>query len=98
MADYAFQVTQALNYDTTSFKSGDILFQKQLKTQKAIESNIFVGVEEVLKNTFLGDQASLLDDAFSATGEILILEKDELRNITDKLLTPYAIKKYLSIR
>jgi hypothetical protein len=96
MADYAFQVTQALNYDTTSFKSGDILFQKQLKTQKAIESNIFVGVEEVLKNTFLGDQASLLDDAFSATGEILILEKDELRNITDKLLTPYAIKKYLS--
>jgi hypothetical protein len=96
MADYAFQVTQALNYDTTSFKSGDILFQKQLKTQKAIESNIFVGVEGVLKNTFLGDQASLLDDAFSATGEILILEKDELRNITDKLLTPYAIKKYLS--
>ena len=96
MADYSFDVTQALNYDTTSFKNGDVLFQKQIKTQKAIDSNIFIGVEQVLDNTFLGEQAELLDDAFSATGEILILEKDEFRNITDKMLTPYAIKKYLS--
>jgi len=96
MADYSFDVNQALNYDTTSFRSGDILFQKQLKTKKALESNIFIGIQDILDNTFLGEQADLLDDAFAATGEILVLEKPEFRDITDKLLTPFAIKKYLS--
>ncbi len=96
MAEYAFLMNQAMNYDTSSYKGGDFLHRKQLRTQLALDSNIFVGIQDVLDNTFLKTEIELLDKATEAVGEILKLEKGAYRYITNKVLDPYALNKYLS--
>jgi energy-coupling factor transporter ATP-binding protein EcfA2 len=97
MAEYSFKLTQASNYDTTRFRSGNSLFKKQTRTDVASESNIFSSVDEVLKNTHLGEQAYFLDLAVQAVGEYLQLDKEDIRqNITDDILRPYAEDSYLS--
>lgn len=95
MAEHLFDVNQALSYDTTRFANGDALTRKQYRTQKALDSNIFAGVKEILDNTFLQTQADFLDDSVEAIGEILPLEKAEFTNITNQVLDPYMKNKYL---
>ena len=96
MAEHLFDVNQALSYDTTRFANGDALTRKQYRTQKALDSNIFAGVKEILDKTFLQFQADVLDDSVEAVGEILPLEKDEFTNITNRVLSPFMKNKYLS--
>ena len=97
MAEYSFKLTQASNYDTTRFRSGNSLFKKQTRTDVASETNIFSSVNEVLDSTHLGQQAYFLDLAVQAVGEYLQLDKEDIRqNITDDILRPYAEDSYLS--
>ena len=96
MAEFSFKLTQASNYDTTKFKSGDTLFKKQTRTDVAREVNIFSSVDKILDNNFIGEQAKLLDKAAESLGEILKLEKDQFTIITNSVLKSYAENEYLS--
>ena len=96
MAEYNFKMTQATNYDTTKFSSGDALLKKQMRTEKALYTNIFEGIDDILKRSFIGQQADVYDNSMEIMGEILKLEKDEFRDITDQILAPYAADEYLS--
>lgn len=96
MADYNYKLSQASNYDTTKFKSGDILFLKQVRTALARQTNIISSVDDILSSSFIGYQSLLLDYAMESVGEIMKLEKDEFRSITDELLRAYAENYYMS--
>ena len=95
MAEYNYKLSQATNYDTTKFRSGDSLFLKQTRTKAARESNIFSSVDNILDSTFIGEQAATLDLSMEAMGQILKLEQPEFSIITDDVLTPYAENQFL---
>jgi len=97
MAEYSFKLTQASNYDTSKFRSGDSLFRKQTRTSIANEENIFSSVNDLLDSSHLGVQAYYLDLSVKAVAKYLQIDKPEIRqNITDDLLRPYATDSYLS--
>jgi len=97
MAEYNYKLSQATNYDTTKFRSGDSLFLKQTRTRVARESNIFSSVDNILDSTFIGEQAATLDLSNEAVGQILILEKPEFSIITEEVLNPYAENQFLGV-
>lgn len=96
MAEFSFKLTQASNYDTTKFRSGDTLFKKQTRSDIARETNIFSSVDKILDNNFIGEQANLLDRAAESMGEILKLDKSEFTIITNSVLKSYAEREFLS--
>jgi hypothetical protein len=95
MAEYNFKLTQATNYDTTKFKSGDSLFKKQTRTALARQKNIFSSVDKILEGSFIGKQADFLDKSMEAVGAVLKLEEDEFAVITDEVLRPFSENEYL---
>jgi len=95
MSEYMSDINQALTYDTAKFGNGEALSKKQYRTERALSNNIFGGVQELLDNTFLGEQSKFLDKGINAIGEILKLEGRDFRNITNQVLDPYMKNKYL---
>ena len=95
MAEYNFKLTQATNYDTTKFRSGDSLFKKQTRTAIAKQKNIFSSVDKILEGSFIGKQVDFLDKSMEAIGSILKLEQDEFAVITDEVLRPFSEDEYL---
>jgi hypothetical protein len=95
MAQHMFDFTQAVNYDTTRFRSDDSLFNKQVKTELAA-NNIISSVDNVLKATHIGKLANFLDRASNALGAIMKLNQEEFRDIIEDVLRPYAENKFLS--
>jgi hypothetical protein len=96
MAEYNFKFTQATNYDTTKFRSGDTLSRKQMRTSDAIKSNIISSVSDIMKNSFIGEQERLLSQLAEATGTIFKLEENQFRVIIDSVLKPYKANEYMS--
>jgi len=96
MAKYNFNFTQAINFDTTKFKSSDALGRKIMKSDIAKETNIFTSPEEVLNNSHIGLQKRILEMSDDAVGSIFILDQDRFRGITDKILDQYKRKEYMS--
>ena len=95
MSDYLSDTNQALTYDTAKFSNGEALSKKQYRTKRALENNIFRGVEQLLDNTFLGNQAEVTDNGVNAIGEILKLESRPFTAITNQVLAPYMQNKYM---
>lgn len=96
MAEYSFKLTQASNYDTTSFRSTNSLYRKQTRTQLAREKNIFNSVDKLLDSSFIGEQSFLLAYSSEALGEILKLDGYKYRQIINEVLKPYAEKEFFS--
>ena len=96
MAEYSFKLTQASNYDTTKFQSGDSLQLKQWRTEAAKNSNIISSVGELLENNFIGTQAKYLDKSMDAMGEALVLESPEFTDVTNEVLKSYEQDMFLS--
>ncbi len=96
MAEQSFKLTQAMNYDTTKFRSSGSLFRKQTRTENARKFNIFTSVDDVLNNSFIGDQSTLVAKAFEGLGTILKLDQYQFRAIINKVLKPFANNDYLS--
>jgi len=102
LAEYNFDLTQAINYDTTRYRSGDTLFKKQVRTDMTIAKSPFSGIAELLNpenpKIFIAKQRHLLDLSMEAMGEILKLEQDQFRiPVIDPLLKPYARNKYVGV-
>ena len=96
MADYNFKFTQAINYDTSKFKSADALSKKVMKTDLATENNIFTSPTEVLGNSHIGNQKKILGLSVGATGAIFVLDQDRFRAITDKILDQYKQREFIA--
>lgn len=96
MSQQMFKLTQATNYDTTKFKNGEALLKKQARTESAKQTNIFSSVEDILNNSFIGDQAELLDRVMDGMGEILKLEQPQFVTITKRVLNTFLNNEYLS--
>jgi hypothetical protein len=97
MAEQSFKFTQATNYDTTKFRSGEALTRKQFLTEKARAQNIICCVDNILEETFIGKQAYLLNSFRQAMGTVFKTEQDIYRFITENtLMKAYAEDEYLS--
>lgn len=96
MAQYAFKLTQATNYDTTKFRSAEAMGKKRMRTETAEESNIFTSAKDILNNSFIGEQAYLTEKSMNALGAILKLDQLQYSVITNKVLEPYIANEYLS--
>jgi hypothetical protein len=96
MAKNLFDVTQAINYDTTSFKNADDLYRKQRFTALTNHVNPISSPSKILNSSHLGTLAKTLDRAGVALGEILKFNKPEFRNILEGVIYQYASNPYLS--
>ena len=96
MAEHLFDFSQATNYDTSRFRSGESFRRKRLRTQIAREKNIFTSVDDLFKSTFLGKQKDLVEKSMQSMGAIFKLEEDRFSIITDSVLRPFQENKYLS--
>ena len=95
MAEYSFKLTQASNYDTTKFRSGDEFSRKQTRTATARNKNIFSSVDKLLNSSFIGNQAKFIDSAMSSLGEIIKTEKDDFTIITNDVIKPFLENEFL---
>jgi hypothetical protein len=96
MAEFNFRFSQAINYDTTKFRSGDALVRKQWRTEAARKTNIISSVDDIFKNSFIGDLEKALGFSMDAMGAIFKLETAEMREITEIVLRPYGENDYIS--
>lgn len=97
MAEQNFKFTQAINYDTTKFRSGEALTRKQFLTEKARTQNIICCVDNILEETFIGKQAYFLNSFRQAMGTVFKTEQDIYRFITENtIMKAYAEDEYLS--
>ena len=96
MAEYNYKLTQATNYDTTRFGSGEEFARKQLRTDNARKASIISSVDNILNTTFVGKLEKLLSSSMQSMGAIFRLEQDDMRIITEDVLRPFSENEYLS--
>ena len=96
MAEYNFSFTQATNYDTSRFGSGDVFARKEWATQAANDVNIIYSAENILNSTFIGKQANFMARSMNAMSAVFNLERPDLRIITESIMKVYGKNKYLS--
>lgn len=96
MAEFSFKFSQAINYDTTKFKTAEGFERKNTKSEGAKTLNIISSVNKLLDGTFIGIQKDFLSSAVSAVGGFMKLEQERFRAITEEVLKPYEEKEFMS--
>ena len=96
MAEQSYNFSQAINYDTTKFRSGDALARKQWRTQLVRNANIISSVDDVLRSSFLGNLERALSFSMEAMGTMFKLETSQMRMLVEDILRPYGENKYVS--
>jgi hypothetical protein len=100
VANGLFELTQATNYDTSRFRSGDELRRKTLKGQNQVKeqrSKFTVGnAEELLAATHIGMLKQTLNAADAALGSILKFNTAPFRSLINDVIDPYAGNQFLS--
>ena len=96
MADFSSKLIQATNYDTSKSKSLEAHSRKKTKTELARDTNIFSGVDELLKSSYIGNQKDLLDKLMSALGGIMKLESPDFSIITNEAMRTYEEREFMS--
>ena len=96
LADANFQLTQAINYDTTSFRNADDLYRKQLMTEIAQNEGLISSPKKILGTSFIGTEERVLDRASIALGEILKFNSPEFRGVIEDAIQQYAANVYMS--
>lgn len=88
MAEQLFRVVQGTNFDTASFNDPFLVFKKQLLFNRA-KDTIFTGVDELLKESFLGTLGKGITDIRNIIAQILTSDQGQVRVTLEKVLTPY---------
>jgi hypothetical protein len=95
-----FELTQATNYDTTRFRSGDELRKKELKGKNQIKgqrTKYTIGdAQALLDATHIGVLKETLNRADAALGAILKFNTAPFRSLINDIIDPYAANQYLS--
>ena len=95
LATANFQMSQAVNYDTTNFKNSDELYRKNVMSDSAKENNVFTGIDEILDSSFIGKIKLALNNSTKALGEVLKFNQDEYRAVIQNVLEFYAKNQYI---
>ena len=95
MAEYNFSFTQAINYDTTKFRSGDALARKQWRSEMAKQKNIISSIDKVFETTFLGDLKQALSFSMDAMSTVFKLESAPMRKLVEDIIKPFGENKYV---
>ncbi len=95
LADALFNITQATNYDTSSFKNADDLHRKQVRTALTEAVSIISSPEKILNVSFLRGIERALDRATDALGSILKFNQFEFRGVIEDAINVYAANQYL---
>ena len=96
MAQASFDLTQAINYDTTTFRNADELDRKQLKTELVEKEGMLSSPSKILASSPIGEQKNYLDKSTEALGAILKFNSNEFRGVIKDAIRAYAQSKYLS--
>lgn len=96
LGSQSFNLTQAINYDTTNFRNADELYKKTVLTDIAKEENAFTSPDVILESSFLGTVKQALEDSTRALGTILKFNQDEFRGVLQDTLKYYASSKYIN--
>ena len=96
LADANFEITQAINYDTTSFKNADDLGRKQLKTTLAEQNSLISSPSKIINSSFLKALEKALDKSTDALSGILKFNTPEFRGVIENAIKQYAGNVYLS--
>jgi hypothetical protein len=91
MANQMFTVTQGSNFDTATFNDPYLVFKKFEQLKKA-QNTIISSVDDLLKNSFLGDLSGTIGDIRDAYSTILLSDADYMRDIMENVLRPYIDK------
>ena len=95
LADALFNITQATNYDTTSFKNADDLHRKQVRTELVEATSLISSPEKIINGSFIRSIERALDKATDALGAILKFNKPEFRGVIEDAIKTYAANQYL---
>ncbi len=96
LADENFNFTQAINYDTTTFRNADDFYRKELMTDRAQQKGAISSPKKVLDSSFLGTEKTVLDQSNSALGAILKFNQPEFRGVLENTIQQYAEKFYIA--
>jgi hypothetical protein len=96
LADANFEITQAINYDTTSFKNADDLGRKQLRTKLAEQDSLISSPSKIMNSSFLKALEKALDKSTDAMSGILKFNTPEFRGVIENAIKQYAGNVYLS--
>ena len=100
VANGLFELTQATNYDTSRFRSGDELRRKELRGENQVQgrrTKFTVGnAEALLAATHIGMLKQTLNAADSALGAILKFNTAPFRSLINDVIDPYAGNQFLS--
>jgi hypothetical protein len=95
LSDALFNITQATNYDTSSFKNADDLHRKQLRTDIEEALSMISSPKKILDISFLRGIERALDRATDALGAILKFNQFEFRGVIEDAINVYAANQYL---
>lgn len=96
LADENFNFTQAINYDTTTFRNADDFYRKELMTDRAQTKGAISSPEKVLESSFLGTEKTVLDQSNTALGAILKFNQPEFRGVLEDTIQQYADKFFIA--
>jgi hypothetical protein len=96
LADENFNFTQAINYDTSTFRNADDFYRKELMTDRAQNKGAISSPQKVLDSSFLGTEKTVLDQSNSALGAILKFNQPEFRGVLENTIQQYAEKFYMA--
>jgi exodeoxyribonuclease-5 len=97
MGQFSFKFTQAYNYDTTRVRTTESVLRKVARTETAEEKNIISSINDVFKQTFIGDQKRLIIDEVKALSAIFKLDADVFYSVIDEVMKPFVNDEYMSI-
>jgi exodeoxyribonuclease-5 len=97
MGQFSFKFTQAYNYDTTRVRTTESVLRKVARTEAAEEKNIISSINDVFKQTFIGDQKRLIIEEVKALSAIFKLDADVFYSVIDEVMKPFVNDEYMSI-
>jgi hypothetical protein len=96
LASANFKVSQAVNYDTTNFRSSEEFDRKNQIRDTAKEENLIAGIDGILESSFISPVIDALENSTKALGEILVFNKDEFRQVLKDTLKYYSNSQFIS--
>lgn len=88
MANHMFLVTQGSNFDTATMNDPYLVFKKVKQLEKA-QSTIISSVNNLLKNSFVGNLSNRIYDLRDAFSTVLTSDTNNVREVVENVLTPY---------
>lgn len=97
MGQFSFKFTQAYNYDTTRVRTTESVLRKVARTETAEEKNIISSINDVFKQTFIGDQKRLIIEEVKSLSAIFKLDSDVFYSVIDEVMRPFVNDEYMSM-